>query len=81
MGLTLMAEAAQRIAATGDLERTIGYLARLGEISQQALKEMRLLVYELRPLALEEISLTEALATTPRCRRKACGCRGATGGR
>jgi signal transduction histidine kinase len=60
-GSTLMAEAAQRIAATGDLEHTRGYLARLGEISQQALKEMRLLVYELRPLALEEVSLTEAL--------------------
>ena len=60
-GSTLMAEAAQRIAASGDLERTRGYLTRLGEISQQALKEMRLLVYELRPLALAEISLTEAL--------------------
>jgi len=60
-GSTLMAEAGQRLAAAGDLERAKGYLARLGEISQQALKEMRLLVYELRPLALAEINLTEAL--------------------
>jgi signal transduction histidine kinase len=60
-GSTLMAEAAQRLAAAGDLERTRGYLARLGEISQQALKEMRLLVYELRPLALAEVTLVEAL--------------------
>ena len=60
-GSTLMAEAGQRLAAAGDLERAKGYLTRLGEISQQALKEMRLLVYELRPLALAEVSLTEAL--------------------
>ena len=60
-GSTLMAEAAVRIAATGDLERTRGYLTRLGEISQQALKEMRLLVYELRPLALADVTLVEAL--------------------
>ena len=60
-GSTLLTEAAKRLANDGDLERTKGYLTRLGEISQQALKEMRLLVYELRPLALEEVTLTEAL--------------------
>ena len=60
-GSTLMAKAAQRLAEAGDLERTKGYLSRLGEISQQALKEMRLLVYELRPLALAEVTLVEAL--------------------
>ncbi len=60
-GSTLMAEAAQRLAAAGDLERTRGYLTRLGEISQQALKEMRLLVYELRPLALANVTLIEAI--------------------
>jgi len=60
-GATLMAEAGQRLVETGDLERAKGYLVRLGEISHQALKEMRLLVYELRPLALEEFTLTEAL--------------------
>ena len=56
-----MAEAAQRLAVAGDLERTTGYLARLGEISQQALREMRLLVYELRPLALSGVGLAGAL--------------------
>ena len=60
-GSTLMAKAAQRLAEAGDLERTKGYLVRLGEISQQALKEMRLLVYELRPLALRESGLEGAL--------------------
>lgn len=58
---TLLAEAGQRLASRGDLERTRGYLARLGEITQQALKEMRLLVYELRPLHLRNAGLVGAL--------------------
>jgi len=58
---TLMAEAGQRLAGEGDLDRARGYLIRLGEISQQALREMRLLVYELRPFSLQGISLTAAL--------------------
>ena len=58
---TLLAEAGQRVAGMGDIERARGYLIRLGEISQQALKEMRLLVYELRPLALSGIGLEAAL--------------------
>jgi signal transduction histidine kinase len=58
---TLLAEAGQRVASAGDIERARGYLIRLGEISQQALREMRLLVYELRPLALTGIGLEAAL--------------------
>jgi signal transduction histidine kinase len=57
----LLAEAGQRLASAGDLERSRGYLVRLGEISQHAMKEMRLLVYELRPLALREAGLEKAL--------------------
>jgi len=57
---TLLAEAGQRVASSGDIERARGYLIRLGEISQQALKEMRLLVYELRPLALSGVGLEAA---------------------
>jgi signal transduction histidine kinase len=57
----LLAEAGQRLASAGDLERTRHYLARLGDISQQALKEMRLLVYELRPLALRQVGLVGGL--------------------
>jgi signal transduction histidine kinase len=59
--LTLLAEAGQRLAKAGDLERAKGYLIRLGEIAQQALKEMRLLVYQLRPLALQREGLVGAL--------------------
>jgi signal transduction histidine kinase len=58
---TLLAEAGQRLANSGDIERARGYLIRLGEISQHALKDMRLLVYELRPLALREVGLVGAI--------------------
>jgi len=59
--LTLLAEAGRRLAEAGNLERVERYLDRLGEISQQALKEMRLLVYELRPLVLKREGLAGAL--------------------
>jgi signal transduction histidine kinase len=59
--LTLLAEAGQRTPAGGQLESAQHYLARLGEIGQQALREMRLLVYQLRPLALQEEGLVGAL--------------------
>lgn len=36
-------------------------LRRIGEIAQQALKEMRLLIHELRPPALDQDSLVDAL--------------------
>ena len=59
--LTLLSEAGRRLAGAGDVERVEGYLDRLGEIAQQALKEMRLLVYELRPLVLKREGLVGAL--------------------
>lgn len=59
--LTLLAEAGRRLASAGDLKRVQTYLIRLGETAQQALKEMRLLVYELRPLVLETEGLIGAL--------------------
>jgi PAS domain S-box-containing protein len=59
--LTLLAEASRRMALDGNTDKMIGNIARLGETAQQALKEMRLLVYELRPLALETAGLVEAL--------------------
>jgi signal transduction histidine kinase len=59
--LTLLAEATRRLAKAGDLERVENQVARLGETAQQALKEMRLLVYELRPLPLEQEGLIGAL--------------------
>lgn len=57
----LMAEAARRSAATGNRDRVADALGQLGETAQQALKEMRLLVYQLRPLGLERGNLAGAL--------------------
>ncbi len=59
--LTLFAEAGRRAAEAGEKEREKSYLARLGQVSHQALKEMRLLVYELRTAALETDGLVDAL--------------------
>jgi two-component system nitrate/nitrite sensor histidine kinase NarX len=59
--LTLFSEAARRVAGSGDMARTAQYLDRLSSTALQALKEMRLLVHELRPLALEREGLVGAL--------------------
>lgn len=59
--LTLLVEAGRRLARSGDWARVDEALARLSQISQQAFKEMRLLVYELRPLALRRSGLVRAL--------------------
>ena len=59
--LTLLAEAGQRMIKRGDLQQAEGNQSRLGEIAQQALQEMRLLVYELRPQVLRSEGLIGAL--------------------
>jgi two-component system nitrate/nitrite sensor histidine kinase NarX len=59
--LTLLSEAGRRLNEAGDAKRAGHYLTRLGETALQALKEMRLLVYELRPSALKTDGLAEAL--------------------
>ena len=59
--LTLLAGGGKRLATAGNLENVSDYFTDLGEIAQQALKEMRLLVYELRPSILEQEGLVGAL--------------------
>jgi PAS domain S-box-containing protein len=59
--LTLLAEGWRRLAEAGRLPNVNEPLTELGEIAQQALKEMRLLVYELRPPELEKEGLMGAL--------------------
>ena len=59
--ITLFAEAARRLTAEKDHKPVKEYLAQLGETSRQALREMRLLVYELRPSTLEEEGLVGVL--------------------
>jgi PAS domain S-box-containing protein len=52
--LTLFAEAGQRLLRSGHTEEAEEHLTWLSQTARDALKEMRLLVYELRPLVLEE---------------------------
>lgn len=59
--LVLFAEAGKDALASGNLERVGNHLVRLRDTAQQALKEMRLLIYELRPLALQHAGLVGAL--------------------
>lgn len=59
--LALLAEGWQRLLRSGKIESVAEPLTELGEIAQQALKEMRLLVYELRPPTLEHEGLLGAL--------------------
>jgi len=59
--LTLFAEVGRRAAEADNKEQTVDYLTRLGQVAQQALREMRLLVYELRMPALETEGLVQAL--------------------
>jgi signal transduction histidine kinase len=59
--LMLFAEAGRDSARAGEAALVEDYLDRLGVTAQQALKEMRLLVYELYPLALKQAGLVEAL--------------------
>ncbi len=59
--LTLFAEAGHRLLRSGEIERVDKYLERLNQTAQDALKEMRLLLYELRPWALESGKLVETI--------------------
>lgn len=59
--LTLLAEASRRNIASGEIEKVKEQITRLGEMAQQTLKEMRLLVYQLRPMELETDNLVDAI--------------------
>ena len=59
--LALFAEAGGELTRAGDLDAVKNNFTRMGEMTQQALKEMRLLVHELRPLDLAQVGLVEAL--------------------
>jgi signal transduction histidine kinase len=58
---TLFADSGRRFLLQGDLDQVDVYLSRLGQINQQALKDMRLLVYELRSPELHLSGLAGAL--------------------
>jgi len=59
--VTMYAEAAARLLATGDTNTATDYLRELRDTAQEALREMRLLIFELRPQALERSGLAAAI--------------------
>lgn len=59
--LTLFAEAGRELTKGNDLSAIDCNFAQIGETSHHALKEMRLLVHELRPLDLQREGLVMAL--------------------
>ena len=59
--VTLFAEAGRRTALAADDEESVEYFAQIGKTGQQALKEMRLLIYKLRPSILSKEGLARAL--------------------
>jgi len=52
--VSLIAETARQLARKGDLPNTLSSLNELGNTVQQTLKEMRLLIYNLRPEILKK---------------------------
>ena len=61
--VTMYAEAAARLLNMGDTALAAEHLRELRDTSQEALREMRLLIFELRPPVLAKIGLAAALQT------------------
>ncbi len=59
--VSLLAEAARRHAIAGQETESAEFITRLGSLAHQALRQMRLLVYELRPGVLDQEGLIGAL--------------------
>ncbi|MBI4787143.1 MAG: PAS domain S-box protein [Chloroflexi bacterium] len=59
--MTLYAEAASRLLTNGKTVEAGDHLREMRDTAQEALREMRLLIFELRPLALEKSGLAAAL--------------------
>ena len=60
-GVTLYSEAAAGHLAQGHTDRAADHLQELQDTAQEALAEMRLLIFELRPPILEDLGLVAAL--------------------
>jgi signal transduction histidine kinase len=61
--LTLYAEAAARLLSSGKGAEAADHLRELRDTAQEALREMRLLIFELRPPVLEKSGLAAAIQT------------------
>ncbi len=61
--VTMFSEAATRLLTSGEIEAAASHLYEVRETAQEALQEMRLLIFELRPPILEREGLAIALQT------------------
>jgi signal transduction histidine kinase len=61
-GISLYTEAATRQLEQGDTVAAQRHLLNIGESAQEALKEMRMLIFELRPSALTQMGLQASLS-------------------
>lgn len=61
-GILLYTQAAQRQLEQGELAAVSKHLLELNQSAQEALNEMRLLIFELRPKVLDQVGLQQALA-------------------
>jgi len=61
-GISLYTEAATRQLEQGDAIATQRHLKNIGDSAQEALKEMRMLIFELRPSALSQMGLQASLS-------------------
>jgi PAS domain S-box-containing protein len=61
--MTLYAEATARLLQSGNTTQAAEHLRDMRDTSQEALREMRLLIFELRPPELEKTGLAGALQT------------------
>lgn len=59
--LTLFAEVTQRYARAGDLENVAAYSQRIEDTAEKSLREMRLLLHNLRPSILQDAGLVSAV--------------------
>jgi signal transduction histidine kinase len=60
-GVTMFAEAAARLLMSGEIEPAADHMREVRATAQEALQEMRLLIFELRPPILEKEGLVAAL--------------------
>jgi signal transduction histidine kinase len=61
--VTMFAEAAARLLASGEVELATEHLGEVRDTALEALREMRLLIFELRPPLLEKEGMVIALQT------------------
>jgi|GEM_PF-1391885 len=61
-GISLYTEAAQRKIEQGEIVSAQNHLKNIGNLVQEALKEMRMLIFELRPSVLAQMGLQASLS-------------------